>query len=176
LRAHFPSSPQTPPVEAILAANIPYLDACTEELLRKGNVIPEIVREAACDAELLGHGVPKGATLVCSTYVAHKPFAVSDAARSPTSRANMARGAIWQPDLDDFHPERWLRADGSFDATALPGWPSEQGRGRVSVRSILTLLASRAITESSCRTDRDDRSKIRDAAVPNLACRDVTEL
>lgn len=27
LRVHFPSSPQTPPVEVILAANIPYFDA-----------------------------------------------------------------------------------------------------------------------------------------------------
>lgn len=120
LRAHFPSSPQTPPVEAILTANIPYLDASIEELLRKSNVIPEVVREAACDADLLGHRVPQGATLVCSTYVGHKPFIVPDEARSATSRANTVYGAFWQPDMDEFHPERWLRADGSFDAKALP--------------------------------------------------------
>lgn len=120
LRAHFPSSPQTPPVEAILAANIPYLDASIEELVRKSNVIPEVVREAACDTELLGHRVPKGTTLVCSTYVAHKPFDVPDGARSATSRGNRMYGAFWQRDLDEFHPERWLRDDGSFDAKALP--------------------------------------------------------
>lgn len=120
LRAQFPSSPQTPPAEAILAANIPYLDASIEELLRRSNVIPEVVREAACDADLLGHRVPKGATLVCSTYVGHKPFAVPDEARSVTSRANTAYGSFWQRDVDEFHPERWLRADGSFDAKALP--------------------------------------------------------
>ncbi|KAI3397319.1 hypothetical protein diail_10976 [Diaporthe ilicicola] len=120
LQAHFPCSPQTPPVEAILAANIPYLDASIEELVRKSNVIPEVVREAACDTELLGHRVPKGATLVCSTYVAHKPFDVPDSARSATSRDNRTYSAFWQQDLDEFHPERWLRDDGSFDAKALP--------------------------------------------------------
>lgn len=83
-------------------------------------MIPEVVREAACNADLLGHRVPKGATLVCSTYVGHKPFAVPDEARSATSRANTAYGTFWQPDMDEFHPERWLRADGSFDAKALP--------------------------------------------------------
>jgi hypothetical protein len=178
LRAHFPSSPQTPPVEAILAANIPYLDASIEELLRKSNVIPEIVREAACDAELLGHRVPKGATLVCSTYVAHKPFAVPDAMRSVSSRADTAYGTFWQTDMNEFHPERWLRADGSFDAKALPrlafGTGARACFGKDHSFSHFSSLPSEI--KFSGGTDRGDRSKIRDAAVPHPACRDVADL
>ncbi|KUI57025.1 Cytochrome P450 3A16 [Cytospora mali] len=124
LRAYFPSSPKTPPVEAILAADIPYLDASIEELVRVGNIIPEVVREASCDTELLGRRIPKGATVVCSTYVAHKPFdekTVPESARSANSRVNkMGYGAIWQQDMDEYHPERWMRDDGSFDAKAVP--------------------------------------------------------
>ncbi|KAJ0123408.1 Cytochrome P450 3A16 [Diaporthe amygdali] len=111
---------KTPAVEAILAANIPYLDASIEELVRKSNAIPEVVREAACDAQLLGHRVPKDTTLVCCTYVAHKPFDVPDGAWSATSTEKRAYGALWQQDMDDFHSERWLRDDGTFDAKALP--------------------------------------------------------
>lgn len=124
LRAYFPASPRTPPVEAILAADIPYLDASIEELVRVGNIIPEVVREASCDTELLGRRIPKGATVVCSTYVAHKPFGeetVPESARSANSRLNkMGYGAVWQQDMDEYHPERWMRGDGSFDAKAVP--------------------------------------------------------
>lgn len=124
LRAHFPSTPQTLDAQAILAADIPYLDASIEELIRVGHVFPEIVRAAACDTELLGHRIPKGATVVCSTYVGHQPFGldvVPEEVRSENSRANKGKyGAFWQADVDRYHPERWLRQDGSFDAKALP--------------------------------------------------------
>ncbi|KAK7743782.1 hypothetical protein SLS53_003801 [Cytospora paraplurivora] len=124
LRAHFPASPKTPPVEAILTADIPYLDASIEELVRVGNIIPEVVREASCDTELLGKRIPKGAMIVCSTYVAHKPFdenTIPESARSVNSRLNKGGyGAIWQQDMDEYHPERWMRGDGSFDAKAVP--------------------------------------------------------
>lgn len=175
LRAHFPSSPQTPSVEAILAANIPYLDASIEELLRRSNVIPEIVREATCDAELLGHRVPKGATLVCSTYVAHKPFAVPDSVRSATSRTNTAYGAFWQHDMDEFHPERWLRADGSFDAKAMPRLAFGAGIRACFGEDCFRTARIPSETNFFGATDKHDRSKIRDAAVPRRACCDVTE-
>lgn len=124
LRAYFPAAPKTPPVDAILAADIPYLDASVEELVRAGNIIPEVVREASCDADLLGRRVPRGATVVCSTYVAHRPFGedtVPESARAAGSRLNKGGyGAVWQQDMDEYHPERWLRGDGSFDAKAVP--------------------------------------------------------
>lgn len=64
--------------------------------------------------------MPKDTTLVCCTYVAHKPFDVPDGAWSATSTEKRAHGALWQQDMDDFHSERWLRDDGTFDAKALP--------------------------------------------------------
>lgn len=124
LRAHFPPSQRDPDVRAILAADVPYLDASVEELVRVGNIIPEVVREATADAELLGHRIPKGATVVCSTYVAHPPFGedvVPEEVRSDSSRANKGGfRAYWEADMDGYHPERWLREDGSFDAKAVP--------------------------------------------------------
>lgn len=124
LRAHFPPTPKDPDVQAILAADIPYLDASVEELVRVGNIIPEVVREASCDTELLGHRIPKGATIVCSTYVAHKPYGedvVPEETRSDNSKMNKGGyRAYWEADMSEYHPERWLRGDGSFDAKAVP--------------------------------------------------------
>lgn len=124
LRAHFPSDPQTPDVQSLLAADIPYLDASIEELVRVGNIIPEVVREATADTELLGHRIPRGATVVCSTYVAHRPFGedlVPEEVRSDNSRANKGGyRSYWEPNMDGYHPERWLRQDGSFDAKSVP--------------------------------------------------------
>lgn len=124
LRAHFPPSPRDPDAKAIVAADVPYLDASVEELVRVGNIIPEVVREATADAELLGYLIPKGATVVCSTYVAHQPFGedvIPEEARSDSSRANKGGcRTYWQADMDGYHPERWLREDGSFDAKAVP--------------------------------------------------------
>lgn len=69
-------SQEPPPVEAILGADIPYLDASIEELVRVGNINPpEVVREASVRHGAPGPAhIPEGATVVCSTYVAHKPF------------------------------------------------------------------------------------------------------
>ncbi|KAF3760019.1 putative cytochrome P450 oxidoreductase [Cryphonectria parasitica EP155] len=124
LRAHFLATPKTPDVQAILTAEIPYLDASVEELVRVGNIIPEVVRETSCDTELLGRRIPKGATVVCSTYVAHEPFGddvVPESARSENSRANKGGyRTVWEADMADYHPERWIRDDGTFDAKAVP--------------------------------------------------------
>lgn len=124
LRAYFPSSLRTPDVRAILAADVPYLEASIEELVRVSNIIPEVVRETTVDTELLGYRIPKGATVVCSTYVANRPFGedvIPIEARSDSSRANQGGyRAYWQSDMGEYRPERWLREDGSFDAKSVP--------------------------------------------------------
>lgn len=124
LRTHFSEDPRTPDVQAILVADIPYLDASIEELVRVGNIIPEVVRETSVDTELLGHRIPKGATVVCSTYVAHKAFSedvVPEEVRSDNSKMNKGGyRAYWEADMAEYHPERWMRDDGSFDAKAVP--------------------------------------------------------
>lgn len=123
LRARFPS-PAAPSPNDILTADIPYLDASIEELVRVANVVPELVRETTCDTELLGHAIPKGATVVSSLYVGNKPFTsevVPDKARSETSRSNKGGfKSFWQSDIDEYHPERWLTEGGTFDAKSLP--------------------------------------------------------
>lgn len=123
LRAQF-SSESAPSAHDILAADIPYLDASIEELVRVANIVPELVRETSCDTELLGHVIPKGATVVSSLYVGNKPFTseiVPDEVRSENSRNNKGNfKSFWQSDMGEYHPERWLMDDGAFDAKALP--------------------------------------------------------
>lgn len=83
-----------------------------------------MVREAAVDTDLLGRRIPKGATIVFSLKVSHEPFAtdvVPDETRSESSRTNKGGyRTFWEEDIAEYHPERWLRDDGSFDAKALP--------------------------------------------------------
>lgn len=123
LRAHF-ATPGTPSPADILGADIPYLDASIEELIRVANIVPDLVRETAHDTELLGHVIPKGTTVVSSLYVGHKPFPadiVPDEVRSESSRNNKGGfKGFWQDDIDQYHPERWLMDDGTFDPKALP--------------------------------------------------------
>lgn len=123
LGAHFPT-PGTPAPGDILAADIPYLDASIEELVRIANVVPDLVRETPHETELLGHVIPKGTTVVSSLYVGHKPFpadVVPNEVRSESSRSNKGGfKSFWQDDVDQYHPERWLLDDGTFDPKALP--------------------------------------------------------
>ncbi|CAN8100081.1 unnamed protein product [Discula destructiva] len=123
LHAHFPK-PGTPSPGDILAADIPYLDASIEELVRIANIVPELVRETSRDTEVLGHRIPKGTTVVSSLYVGNKPFPpdiVPNEVRSENSRNNKGEfKSFWQEDIDEYRPERWLMDDGTFDAKALP--------------------------------------------------------
>lgn len=123
LHSHF-SSPGTPSAKDILAVDIPYLDASIEELIRLANIVPDLVRQTTCDTDLLGHFIPKGATVVSSLYVGNKPFpsdVVPDEVRSENSRSNKGGfKSFWQSDMDEYRPERWLLDNGTFDAKALP--------------------------------------------------------
>lgn len=62
--------------------------------------------------------------MVSSLYVGNKPFpsdVVPDEVRGENSRNNKGGfKSFWQSDMDEYHPERWLLDDGTFDAKALP--------------------------------------------------------
>lgn len=54
---------ETPAVDEIFKANIPYLDATIEEALRCGGTVSSNIRRAKEDAVVLGHVIPKGTDL-----------------------------------------------------------------------------------------------------------------
>ncbi|KAK7927713.1 cytochrome P450, partial [Apiospora marii] len=122
---------QLPTVEAILDADIPYLDAAMEETLRISS-ISTVARQAVVDTEILGCKIPKGTQIATQNLLYERPVAVPEESRSETSRAahsaKRTRGGYDGPagdDLKDFVPERWLvpgDKDGQmvFDAYALP--------------------------------------------------------
>lgn len=122
LRKAFPGG--QPSVEAILDTEIPYLDATVEEFVRLGAAIPEVARMATVDTTILGTAIPKGAmVLFCNSLVEKPQFAVDERLRSAKAREKKDSVAAWHDgvcSLDEFHPERWLRPDGSFDGRAFP--------------------------------------------------------
>lgn len=112
-----------PPVQSILSADIPYLDASLEEFVRLANIIPEIIREATVDATILGCRIPRTTWIVCSTFVANKPFEIAESLRSGVKRdGGPGVGTYFdeKTDMEAFHPGRWLADDGKFDCMALP--------------------------------------------------------
>jgi cytochrome P450 len=57
------SDARQPTAKEISKANLPYLDAVIEEVLRIGQPTPVVAREAMVDTILLGHPVSKGTNL-----------------------------------------------------------------------------------------------------------------
>jgi cytochrome P450 len=112
------SDARQPTAKEISKANIPYLDAVIEEVLRVGQPTPAVAREAMVDTVLLGHMIPKGTTiLINSTGPGYRsrPVQVPDSVRSDTSRTKDL-GGQWDPkDIDLFNPDRWLKKDETGD-------------------------------------------------------------
>ncbi|KAK8042943.1 cytochrome P450 [Apiospora phragmitis] len=121
------NSGDLPDCAALLAADIPYLNAVMEETLRCASTASRGTRVATVDTEILGRPIPKGTQVLLSLNVRWKPVPVPDDVRSPASR--MAKAADWvlhpaAQDLDRFRPEHWLKVDEHgqelFDSEALP--------------------------------------------------------
>ncbi|KAL7900613.1 cytochrome P450 [Trichoderma sp. SZMC 28014] len=98
-------------------AQIPYLDATVEEILRHANTIAFVVRQAQQDATVLGRHIPKGTNVF---LMANGPgylepsMKLADEARSPGARQTARRALThaWSDDdIDRFLPERWLETD-----------------------------------------------------------------
>ncbi|KAL9032813.1 MAG: hypothetical protein Q9180_006295 [Flavoplaca navasiana] len=119
-------------LEEIRRANLPYLDAVIEEMLRINAVT--VTREALCDTTILGCPIKKGTQVF---FVSNGPgflspsIPVDDSKRSSTS-LEAKINATWDEtqDLTIFNPERWLvrKSDGDgllaedveFDGAAGP--------------------------------------------------------
>ncbi|GFF57696.1 cytochrome P450 27C1 [Aspergillus udagawae] len=121
-----------PTLDEITHTQIPYLDACIEEILRCAPTVPAIDRQATRDTTLLGHRIPKGTAvffLTTSRSFFSPPFQIDKEQRSPTFRdAEMKDNGY---ELDTFEPRRWLiRTEEDqvgenivFDSTAAPTLP-----------------------------------------------------
>ncbi|KAL5086262.1 hypothetical protein Trisim1_009142 [Trichoderma cf. simile WF8] len=98
-------------------AQVPYLDATVEEILRHSNTIAFVVRQAQQDTTVLGRTIPKGTNVF---LMANGPgylepnMKLTDEARSPGARqtAKSALSRAWSDDdIAKFVPERWLETD-----------------------------------------------------------------
>ena len=78
------------PVSADQLADMPYLQAFCNEVLRLFPPIPATTREAMVDTTLAGHPIPKGTPVVIAIW------------------GTNAKTALWGSDAAQFRPERWL--------------------------------------------------------------------
>ncbi|KKY33983.1 putative cytochrome p450 [Diaporthe ampelina] len=109
-----------PTAEQISTADIPYLDAVVEEMVRCAGTSPATMRTAVHDTMLLGHTIPKGVDVFMMSngpgYMAPNTLneSIPEHARSASSQANKDRAVPpWDPrDMTAFKPERWIKTDG----------------------------------------------------------------
>ena len=115
-----------PSGDAIATANLPYMDAFIEEVLRHGSPIGAQVRVVLRDTEILGHRLPKGIDVVTLCrgpgILQPDPF-VSRIAEDDRSKTSQSKGKTipdWNSaDIADFKPARWLKG-AHFDPQAGP--------------------------------------------------------
>ena len=130
LQSAYPG-PELPTAAEILDANISYLSAAIEELLRLSVSNGIITRQAMFDTHILGYAIPKGTDMLLNTRcLPRPPPPVPEHVRSPTSQAAFERigrrGMQGESDrdLNEFEPRRWLAKDSAgseyFNASALP--------------------------------------------------------
>ncbi|KAJ7808617.1 cytochrome P450 [Mycena olivaceomarginata] len=105
---------------------LPYLTAVLYEILRCSRTASAVARDATRDTTLLGYPIPKG-TQQCESDASRDVTDSLDSVRSASSRGT--------------DPERWLRADGSFDAHAGPWLPFSYGmRAMIELRLFLSMI------------------------------------
>jgi len=105
---------RAPTYNELAKAQVPYLDAVVEEVLRHANTIAFVVRRAMCDTTVLGRRVPRGTDvfLVANGAGYLEPnMRVQDGERSPGARKGRpGLTGLWDDeDIGEFKPERWLK-------------------------------------------------------------------
>ncbi|CAI6340672.1 unnamed protein product [Periconia digitata] len=121
LRAAFPAAPaekRAPVYSELVSAQLPYLDAVVDEILRHANTIAFVVRTAQVDTVVLGKCIPKGTDVFLMANGAgyiEPAIAIDDDVRSPGARRTETSKGLtgdWDnSDLHEFKPERWLNID-----------------------------------------------------------------
>ncbi|KAJ7860117.1 cytochrome P450 [Mycena olivaceomarginata] len=115
--------------------NLPYLSAVIYEILRCSRTAAAIDRDVTCDTTLLGYPIPKGTRLQMPIGMVQQlesegskhVTGTLDSVRSASSLRGRKTGYWSATDAHLFKPERWLRPDGSFNATAGPWLPFSYG-------------------------------------------------
>lgn len=114
---HAAAEGRTPTYQELNNANVPYLEATVEEVLRHANTVAFLVREAMQDTTIMGHHIPKGTDVLLMTngpgYL-QPNMAAEDTLRNRKARVRSANGltSLWSDDhIADFLPERWLVID-----------------------------------------------------------------
>lgn len=120
LRAAFPEAAREKrdlTYAELSGAQIPYLDAVVDEVLRHANTIAFVARQAMHDTTVLGRRIPKGTNVF---LMANGPgylepaMKLNDEERSPGARqgGKPALTGAWSDDnIAKFLPERWLEKD-----------------------------------------------------------------
>ncbi|KAG5980676.1 hypothetical protein E4U55_003776 [Claviceps digitariae] len=110
-----------PDVSEMLQIPAPYLDAFVEESLRFARAVPLLVREATVDAEILGHRIPKGTSIlmiVGGASLTEPALQIAHEARSLSSQAQKQRVPNWDDEeITQFKPERWLKPSSTSTRT-----------------------------------------------------------
>lgn len=109
---------RAPTSDEICKAQIPYLDAYIEEVLRLNTTASAVIKEAIEDMEILGCHVPKNTQVLVPLWGASidsPALPIDEKTRSKTSQEHAKdMPGDWTDcgyDSGVFHPERWMRED-----------------------------------------------------------------
>lgn len=107
---------RNPTGEEMNKAQIPYLDAFLEEVVRLNTSASAVLKEALDDMQILGHHIPKGTQLLIPLWgpsINQPAIPVPEEIRSPTAQQHLDdMPSDWSYSKyppPEFHPERWLR-------------------------------------------------------------------
>ena len=119
-----------PSYHAIVSSEHPYVEASIQELIRIALTAPSWHRRTTQDVVVLGHRIPAGIDVFGALSIQSlddmDDFEIKPELRSPTSKSR-ASGRWLRETKALYQPERWLDADGNYDAYAGPMLPFGAG-------------------------------------------------
>lgn len=126
---------EMPTAREISSTRVPYLDAVLEEVHRLSGAARIMMRVTTCDADVLGHRIPKGTDvfmLMDGPDFTMPSLTIDETTRSNTSKESKDKNGTWeQATIREFDPERWLEKDSDgkvvFNARAGPSMPFGAG-------------------------------------------------
>ncbi|CDZ96321.1 Cytochrome P450 CYP4/CYP19/CYP26 subfamilies [Phaffia rhodozyma] len=115
--------------EDIHSTSLPYFDAVIQEILRVSQTVMTTLRTSTVETVVNGCVMPKGTTFLLMMGMAGCATKSSTLPRLEAEKGTVPRRFRWEDkvDVDEFRPERWLKADGSFDINAGPSIPFGTG-------------------------------------------------